>query len=143
MKTIATKKINVYLLWNGINLPPKQFNTIGELEAVSGARKTLAESIPDFVETYNKSIEFYKRMQDPSNPVDEKFNKERDEFNKKSKEQEEKQRDIVVSVDLEDTQFNTLFQIVESKGKDWFNDIDSFLEFRKDINQANSQAKSK
>lgn len=142
MKTIKTSKYNIDRAYFGlVNVAPGKYHTVKEIE--------LAADILDVLEP--KAKDHYAILQE-GDALNEKYagvtDKDSDWKNYmeeiaglnariKSREDQDKNKSVVI--ELENEQFNQLFQFFEKWGKDWFMKIREFLEFRNDMNATNSR----
>lgn len=143
MKKLKTKKVNLVLCWNNLKaMPPKEFPSVDEIISTSNILGALKETIPEFVEMIKEGEKLNTEIVSGKIKPEEVEKKRREYFQKSSK-LEQEIGDKVVEVEFEDSDFNTFFQQFERWGKNWFNRVETYLEFRKDINQANSSPKEK
>jgi len=141
MKTIKTRKVNIAIFWNGLrNMPPKEFNSVKELENTSRILETLKSAIPTFVDSI---LEGEKMNRDISLGVIKKDDttKVRNDYYIKSTKIETDEGDEIIEVELENDEFNTFFEQFGKWGKNWFNKIELFLEANNDINKGNKKVK--
>ena len=141
MKTLKTKRVNILTCWNGLkNTPPKEFPNIGEMDKASDILDEFKGIVPDFVEIMIEGEKINTDIQlGKINP--EEIMAKKAEFQKKANALEDATGEQEVDVLLEDDVFNTFFQQFERWGKNWFQKLDGFLSFRKDLNQANQHPK--
>lgn len=141
MKVLKTRKVNVTICWNGLrSTPPKDFPTIGELESVGRILEAFEAQVPEFVSVLKEGEKLNESIM-VKDIKDKEVVKARQEYLQKATETEKKSGDEIVEVEFEDDDFNTFFQQFERWGKNWFNKVEPFLVFRKDINDTNRQAK--
>ena len=141
MKTIKTRRVNIAICWNGLrNMPPKEFNTIKELENTSKILEAFKGMIPTFVESI---LEGEKMNKDISLGVIKKDDvlKARNDYFVKSTKIEEEKGDEIIDVEFENDEFNTFFEQFAKWGKNWFQKIELFLEANNDINKGNKKVK--
>ena len=142
MKILELKKVSIAVVWNGLkSTPPKEFPTIGEIESASKVLDKLKETIPEFVKIIEEGEAIGNEIM--SGKMTPKLQKRREEYLKKTIEIENKYGKEIVKIELENEEFNAFFQQCERWAKNWFNKIDGFLDFRKELNKANSAPKKK
>lgn len=138
MKTLQTKKINLFLVWANLkNMPPRAFNTIDSMERALSIMETIEGAIPDFVKISKEGEEIH------ADPEAKDYVAKVKEYQKRSLEVETASKDEVISIDFEDAVFNEFFQQEETNGKLWFKTIQDYLAFRKDMIATNGQPKEK
>ena len=141
-KTLELKKVSIAVVWNGLKgTPPKEFPTIGEIESASKVLDKLKETIPEFVKIIEEGEAIGNEIM--SGKMTPELQKRREEYLKKPTEIENKHGKEIVKIELEDEEFNAFFQQCERWSKNWFNRIDGLLDFRKELNKANSAPKGK
>ncbi|OIO42837.1 hypothetical protein AUJ63_01765 [Candidatus Pacearchaeota archaeon CG1_02_35_32] len=142
MKNLELKKVSIAVVWNGLkSTPPKEFPTIGEIESASKVLDKLKETIPEFVKIIEEGEAIGNEIM--SGKMTPELQKRREEYLKKTIEIENKHGKEIVKIELEDEEFNAFFQQCERWSKNWFNRIDGLLDFRKELNKANSAPKGK
>ena len=142
MKNLELKKVSIAIAWNGLKgTPPREFPTIGEIESASNVLDKLKETIPEFVEIIEEGEAIGNEMM--GGEMTPELQKRREEYLKKTIEIENKHGKEIVKIELEDEEFNAFFQQCERWSKNWFNRIDGLLDFRKELNKANSAPKGK
>ena len=142
MKNLELKKVSIAIVWNGLKgTPPKEFPTIGEIESASKVLDKLKETIPEFVKIIEEGEAIGNEIM--SGKMTPELQKRREEYLKKTIEIENKHGKEIVKIELEDEEFNAFFQQCERWSKNWFNRIDGLLDFRKELNKANSAPKGK
>lgn len=143
MKLLKSKKVNIAICLNGLmNMPPKDFPTMTEMEHTPEIIVKLKELIPEFV----KSIEDGDKMNlgiITGKIRTEDIDRTRSEYYKVSTNLEKEKGDEIVNIEFENDEFNTFFQQFERWGRLWFIKLEAFLEFRKDLNTTNAQPKIK
>jgi len=143
MKTLKTKTVNVVMCWNSLKqIPPKEYATIEEIEKVSDILDLFRDSISDFVKLIEEGEQLQKDIQSKRFTT-EQITKKRGDFQTKSNILEDKKGKALIEVEFEDAVFNTFFQLFEKWGKNWFQEIGSFIAFRKEMNATNQQTKGK
>jgi len=142
MKNLELKKVSIAIVWNGLKgTPPREFPTIGEIESASKVLDKLKETIPEFVKIIEEGEAIGNEMM--RGKMTPELQKRREEYLKKTTEIENKHGKEIVKIELEDEEFNAFFQQCERWSKNWFNRIDGLLDFRKELNKANSAPKDK
>jgi len=142
MKNLELKKVSIAIVWNGLKgTPPREFPTIGEIESASKVLDKLKETIPEFVKIIEEGEAIGNEIM--SGKMTPELQKRREEYLKKTIEIENKHGKEIVKIELEDEEFNAFFQQCERWSKNWFNRIDGLLDFRKELNKANSAPKGK
>ena len=142
MKNLELKKVSVAITWNGLKgTPPREFPTIGEIESASKVLDKLKETIPEFVKIIEEGEAIGNEIM--SGKMTPELQKRREEYLKKTAEIENEHGKEIVKIELEDEEFNAFFQQCERWSKNWFNRIDGLLDFRKELNKANSAPKGK
>jgi len=142
MKNLELKKVSIAIVWNGLKgTPPREFPTIGEIESASNVLDKFKEAIPEFVKIIEEGENIGNEMM--RGKMTPELQKRREEYLKKTTEIENKHGKEIVKIELEDEEFNAFFQQCERWSKNWFNRIDGLLDFRKELNKANSAPKDK
>ena len=142
MKNLELKKVSIAIVWNGLkSTPPREFSTIGEIESASNVLDKLKEAIPEFVKIIEEGEAIGNEMM--RGKMTPELQKKREEYLKKTSEIESKEGKKVVKIELEDEDFKNFFQQCERWSKNWFNRIDGLMDFRKELNKANSAPKKK
>jgi len=142
MKNLELKKVSIAIVWNGLKgTPPREFPTIGEIESASNVLDKFKEAIPEFVKIIEEGENIGNEMM--RGKMTPELQKRREEYLKKTNEIENKHGKEIVKIELEDEEFNAFFQQCERWSKNWFNRIDGLLDFRKELNKANSAPKDK
>ena len=142
MKNLELKKVSIAIVWNGLKgTPPREFPTIGEIESASNVLDKFKEAIPEFVKIIEEGENIGNEMM--RGKMTPELQKRREEYLKKTTEIENKHGKEIVKIELENEDFNTFFQQCERWSKNWFNRIDGLLDFRKELNKANSAPKGK
>ena len=137
MKTLKTTKLNALACWTNLRaVPPRDFNSVDEMEKTITVLETLKGGISEFVDLINESEQIGKdiragKIKDPA--------KAQQDFLVKSEKIESEKRSEVIEIEFEDEIFNTFFQLFDRWGKNWFNKIEEFLSCRRDINDTNSK----
>ena len=143
MKTLKTKTVNVVMCWNSLKqIPPKEYATIEEIEKVSDILDLFRDSISDFVKLIEEGEQLHKDIQSKKFKTEQIVEK-RGKFQAKSNALEDRKGKELVEIEFEDAVFNTFFQLFEKWGKNWFQEIGSFIAFRKEMNATNQQTKGK
>jgi hypothetical protein len=144
MKTLKTKKLYIAICWSFLkNVPPAKYPKIDEIEKTPKILEVLKEAVPEYSEIIEAREELTKDYL-PNTQITDKAEIEAiTDINTKQLRQENKYEKQVDTIEFEDDYFNTFFQQFERWGKDWFRKIDSFIEFRKDMNETNKQPKGK
>jgi len=142
MKNLELKKVSIAIVWNGLKgTPPREFPTIGEIESASNVLDKFKEAIPEFVKIIEEGENIGNEM--IRGKMTPELQKRREEYLKKTTEIENEHGKEIVKIELEDEEFNAFFQQCERWSKNWFNRIDGLLDFRKELNKANSAPKDK
>lgn len=146
MKKIITKKYNIDRAYLGlVNVPPGKYPTIKEIELASKILDILEEKASDhfsLLKEGDKLNEKYQGVTDKDSDW-KNYMDEVNSLNVRIKSKESIDREKTVEIEMEDQEFNQFFQFFEKWGKEWFMKIKEFLEFRKDMNEANSRPKRK
>ena len=157
MKILKTKQLNIAVAWSFLkSVPPKEYETMGDIERSVEIVKKLSESIPAFVEHRNAGEDFNKKVikneiQDivegeKTITAGEQIEAWHKEFDKKGELIGANEGNEVVDVEFEDPVFNTFFQFCHNKkwgARMWFSEVPDYLSFLADLNQANAMPKSK
>ena len=144
MKTIKTKRGNLMYCWIGLRkVTPAKYPSIDEMEKsriVLSAFEEAAGNVIKLVQEGEKlNMDIMSGKIEPK-----KAAKARGEFDKKTMASDNKgEYEEVISVELENEEFNTFFQQFSRWGKDWFMNVDYFLTFRKDMDITNQQSSKK
>lgn len=144
MKLLKTKKYNIDRVYLGLlNILPNRYQTIKEIETSSeilDLLEPLAKDHFNLLKEVDKINEKYAGTTDKdSNWTD--LTLEIASLNKRIKIKEDQDKEKNIALELEDEEFNQFFQFSEKWGKEWFMRIKEFLDFRKDINEANTRPK--
>ena len=143
MKTLRTKAVNIVVCWNNLkNVPPKAFPNIQEMEKVPAILGQLEGAIPELVEIVKEGEELNKKIITGEIEKDDSVIARKD-WVERSRKIESEIGDEIVEIEFESDDFNTFFQEFERWGKDWFNRVDDFLNFRANMNETNKQPKGK
>jgi len=158
LKTLKTKQINVAVCWSFLkSIPPKEFDSMLDIERSVVIVNKLAEAIPEFVshrkvgEDFNKKVirnEIKDETKDGEvvKTIGQQIEEWHLTYDKKTDEIAEMQGNEIVEVEFEDAEFNTFFQFCNNRkwgSKTWFNVVTDYLEFLKDLNISNQQPKTK
>lgn len=139
MKQLETRATNIVICWNNLkNIPPKEFPTIEEMEKVLEMLTTFEETVPAFAKIIKEGEELNTKIV-AGEMLGDDIQKARKDWMERSSKLEAKEKERKIVVELENEVFNTFFQQFERWGKNWFNRVDEFLAFRKDITDANSR----
>jgi len=143
MKILKTKKVNIAICWSGLrNTPPRDFPAMKEIEATPRILTAFKEAVPKFTESIIAGEQMQKDMITGKLNAEE-IGKTKEEFFKKSGKIEQEEGNKIVEVEFENDEFNTFFQQFTRWGKNWFQKLEQFLEFVKDMNTTNAQPKVK
>ena len=136
MKLLKTTKLNIKICYNNLkNIPPKEYSSIEEMEESQNILELLKEKMQDAIVFQKKVDALVLRIE-----RGEKLDKEIHDMNDLIRISDEKDMKTNVSIEFEDAQFSAFFQQFEKWGKSWFNKVDQFLSFRKDMNDTNKQS---
>lgn len=114
VKTVKTSSINLVICWQGIrNVPPREFASIQEMEDAMKVITVLKKIIPEFVAVFEE-------MDKPKS--------DKAKLSNALSELEQNSGDI--EIEIEDDVFNTLKTLVDKWGKNWFQKLELFMNFR-------------
>lgn len=136
-KVLKTKKINLYIYWLNCNFKPSDYISAEEMKSIiNEVRPALAEQVAELV---NSSKEIAEIQRDFSiDKITEKKAIERvAELTKKSRKLEIVTGDDIVTVEFDKDDFSHMFDLFSRVGKDWYNNTETYMEFDRDLNDAN------
>lgn len=144
MKTLTLKRVVVWLMNNQLkNTPPKEFTNTEEMEKlINRILPTFKDYITDWAER-EKEVKAIQREFAQKKLTEEDANKKLRELQNKMTDIELTKGEEEVSVEFEDDDFNSLFQMFERWGKNWFGTIENFIDVRDAMNETNRQSKDK
>lgn len=155
---MKTKQINIAVAWSFLkSIPPKEYDSMMDIERSVLIVDKLAEVIPDFVSHRSEGEDFNKKVirDEVKDEMDgdkvvktagQIINDWHTEFDKRGEQIGELKGSEIVKVEFEDAVFNTFFQFCNNRkwgAKTWFNAVPDYLEFLQDLNKANQQPKSR
>jgi len=140
-KVLSTKVLYLQVCFNGLkNIPPKDFPSIDEMT------KTIEDILPEIDKYIPKE---YKDLMENIQKLRNDFSLEKitsEEATKLSNEYDALLRkyditnqDNQTMIEFSKEAFNTFFQQFERWGKNWFNRLEDYMRFRKDMNKTNSE----
>lgn len=150
MKTLrsqAYKLASVY--YNLRNTPPKEFQSVDDMEKMVAIVDKIAIALPLFKEHFEYGDELKAKImsgQIKSNGEDgDKNNIQKlyADFDTKTNDLIETHGKEIAEVEFEDAEFNSLFQFNSKWGKTWFAKVPEYIDFLKDLNETNKQPKDK
>jgi hypothetical protein len=119
MKKLETTKLNAVIAWTRLRaMAPREFTSVADMELSREVMAIIKEETIDLIQ----KIEALGTMQNATI--------------------EDRQKNNPVSIEFEDAEFNYFFNLFGQKGKDWFGGVDDFLQFNKQMNETNQQAKA-
>jgi len=144
MKVLKTNKLFLAMLYSALrNLKTDQFNNDNEMVQYRDKIKPIFENLlVDYCKLWEgvKNINSRINLKEVSEAEIKNFNLEHtykfaklDELSKKEN----------IELELEDSDFNLLFDFFSKLGKTIFKDPDEYLEFKDSFNETNSQPKTK
>lgn len=139
MKTLATKRIYAYIVYSNLKrTPPKEYPDTNELvETVDNILPVLEVASADFVG-------YRKRADEINNKVGSGQLKQEDgqdqilALQKEVRVYELEKGEEVTSAEFEKAAFDILYQQFDRWGKTWFEKVEDYVGFRKDIVKANA-----
>lgn len=141
MKTIKTKKVFLAVFLNGLaGIRTKELQNIDEIEQFCELKKEIEEILPKYTKLLKDKQDFARQVRSEQIKDDE-IQEKSNELNKRAQKLDTKSRDEKVKLELEDSDFNLFFDLFSRKGKDFFQSPENFVEFKKDLNEANRQSK--
>ncbi|MCX6724241.1 MAG: hypothetical protein NT155_03680 [Candidatus Staskawiczbacteria bacterium] len=158
MKTLKTKQINFAVAWSFLkSIPPKEYDSMMDIERSVEIVNKLAEAIPEFVEHKKAGEDFNKKIirdeiKDETEgdkvikTAGQQIQEWHEAYDKKTDQLGDKQGNEVAEVEFDDAVFNTFFQFCNNKkwgAKTWFNAVPDYLGFLQDLNKANQQPKDR
>ena len=142
MKTLKTNKLNCYVTWINVNIPPKDYNDAEEMKVlVSDIRPLLKEEISEFVELQDKITEMQKDFAIGKIKRIEADNKLND-LNMESRKLELSIGQEEVELKFDDQWATVFVNFFNRVGRGWFNDAERYFSFEKQINAMNKQSKN-
>lgn len=139
MKKLQTKQINFYTVLLQIKrLAPKDLQTIDEMQSiVDEIIPKLKVASGSFYDLYEKS-EAIRADFVAKKISEEEANAKLKELTNEISEYESLNKETMSEVDFENASANTLFQIFEKSGKNWFVNLEQYINFRKDLVEMNN-----
>lgn len=144
MKQITTKRIFAYIVHQNLKrTPPKEFPDITEMVT------TVDEIIPAFEKDVLEFVSFRKQADEINNQLaagsvtQEDATAKITQLQKDVRKYEIEHGDEPVTVDLETATLGTFNTQFERWGKVWFDKIDDFVAFKKNLNKANQSETTK
>ena len=136
MKQLSTKKIFSYILYNGLKTtPPKDYPSMEEMMS------TVDEILPALEKGCLEFVEFRKRADEINVQLasgklqQEEAGLKLAELQKEVRIFEAEKGEVIVVVDLESAAFAVVGQQFERWGKQWFNKLEDFVAFKKDLSK--------
>jgi hypothetical protein len=114
------------------NMPPREFASIADMEMSREVMSILQEGILDLTAKIEALSEMGKATPQERQKAGEEYNTYEAAVGKDQ-----------VSAEFEDAEFNYFFNLFGQHGKEWFNTVDEFLTFNKQMNETNSAPKVK
>ena len=131
MKTLTTNKINSIIVWTRMKqMPPREFASIADMETSREVMSILREGILDLTDKIEALGVMVKATPQERQKAGEEYNAYETAVGKDQ-----------VSAEFEDAEFNYFFNLFVQRGKEWFNTVEEFLTFNKQMNETNAQPK--
>ena len=142
-KLLKTKKLYLYMYWLNSNIKPGDYSTGEEMNSIiSEVRPSIGEVIPEFIENNKSSIDVQRQF-----ALDVLSEKEASTklvaINKAGRKIELTLGEEIGELELDKSDFGHMFDMFSRVGKDWFNNTENFIEFEKDLNDANKDKEKK
>ena len=142
MKTLSTKKINLFVVYLNTNVKPDVYSSAEEMKSlINDVRPTIKDEIQGFLDIQDKVSDLQRQLMLDSITQDDANSKAK-ELNQASQKLELTTGDDVIKIDFENEPFNQLMNFFNRTGKGWFVNGERYLDFEKDINKANQQPKT-
>ena len=142
MKTLKTNKLNCYVTWINVNIPPKDYNDAEEMKVlINDVRPLFREEIPEFVDLQDKITDMQKDFaigKIKRIDADRKLN----DLNTESRKLELAIGQDEVELKFDDQWATTLINFFNRVGRTWFNDAERYFKFEEQINAMNKQSKN-
>ena len=103
---------------------------------ISEVRPSIVEAIPEFIEN-NKAILDVQREFTPDNITEKEASSKLAKLSKDGRKMELVVGEKMVELELDKSDFGHMFDMFGRVGKDWFNNTENYIEFDKDLNDAN------
>jgi hypothetical protein len=142
MKTLKNKTVDIVYVWTNLRkIPPREFPTVDDMENCVEVCSCLEEAIPKFVEIMR--FESDALNVEKGKLTNEEYAKRVNAINTKLTELEIKTGQDIIEITFEDATFNNFFQLFEKWGKNWFETLEGYINFRRNMNETNQQTKKK
>jgi hypothetical protein len=134
MKQINTKRILAYVVYQNLkSTPPKEFPDINEMvETVDNILPALQPHVTDFIQ-YRKDADEVSSQLAAGTLTKEAAADKMTNLQKEVNKYETERGDEPVVIEMEGGTYNVFKTLFERWGKNWFNKIEDFVQFRKDL----------
>ena len=119
------------------NIKPSDYSTAEEMNSIiSEVRTSIADLLPEFIENNQKILDVQREFA-LENINDKEANMQLAELNRKGRKIELTIGEETGELELDKSDFGHMFDMFSRVGKTWFNNTENFIEFDKDLNDAN------
>lgn len=143
MKTLKTSKFLLLVFFSKFrNIPTKEFKNDDQMllyRDIKEKLKDIFSKFNDVIQTRDDYITQLRSGQLEKAEAEKKLN----ETQKKISELENKYKAKKQEIKLEKSQFNFIFDYFSRKGKEIFNKVEDYLEFKEDLNDTNKNKNDK
>jgi hypothetical protein len=143
MKKLKTKKLFLAVLFSNLkSLKTEDFQTDDQLLQFRKIKEAFKSKLSDYVKLWDQSEE-NRQLFISEKLKGEELQKRVNEINIKFGKLDQENKDKNIELELEDADFNLLFDLFGKIGKKTFQNPDQYIEFKDQLNEANKQPKSK
>ena len=144
MKVLKTNKLLLAIFYSNLRgLKTEQFKTDDEMEQYRNKLKpVLKENLKEYCVLWEE-LKDATRLYSQKKMTGEELKKEVDGINKKFTELDVVNENKDLVLELEDADFNLLFDFFGTIGKKSFSNVDQYLDFKEQLNATNMQPKEK
>lgn len=141
MKTLNTDKLLLAVFLSGLNgVKTKELQNVDEVEQFCELKNKIEDALPKYTKAFKEKQDLTRQIR--SGQLEQaEANKKSKELSDKFQKLDTKSRDKDIELKLEDSDFNLFFDLFSRKGKDFFQNPENFVSFKKDLNEANKQPK--
>jgi len=140
MKKLIITRFCVAAVWNQLRqTPPREFSTYEEIEKVKEILELLKLQVQDYVDFIETSDA--KRLDYSLGSIkQEEFQAFLNEQQKKAIEMDTLAKKEKITIEIETKLFNKLFDLFNKLGKNWFNNITEYIEFKTALDETNMRS---
>ena len=128
------------MYWLNSNIKPADYSTAEEMNSIiTEVRSSIAEVIPEFIENNKESIDVQREFA-LDNLTEKEASVKLADINKAGRKIELTIGEETGELELDKSDFGHMFDMFGRVRKTWFNNTENFIEFEKDLNDANKNA---